>query len=99
MARHRVHNRALVQGIGSKVAGSGVLIAGFLLAASLCFGAPQNPSLPHMFKPESTPAGSIVRIALFVLLITGAIFVVVFCLLVYSVSKFVRVLILVQEGV
>jgi cytochrome c oxidase subunit 2 len=88
MARRRLHNLALIQGIGSKVAGIGVVIAGFLLAARLCFGAPQNPSLPHMFKPESTPSNSIFQIALFVLSITGAIFVVVFCLLVYSVSKF-----------
>jgi cytochrome c oxidase subunit II len=86
--RRRVSDRGLIHGAGSRIAGSGVLVARLLLAASMCFGAPENPSLPHMFKPESTPAHSIFRIALFVLSITGAIFVVVFCLLVYSVTKF-----------
>jgi cytochrome c oxidase subunit II len=83
-----VSYRALLLGVGSKIVGIGLLVAGCALAASLRFGAPENPSLPHMFKPESTPALSIFRIALFVLSITGAIFVVVLCLLVYSVAKF-----------
>jgi cytochrome c oxidase assembly factor CtaG len=49
MTSRRGHHRVWVQGIGSKVAGTGALIACFLLAASLCFGAPENPSLPHLF--------------------------------------------------
>jgi cytochrome c oxidase subunit II len=88
MTRRRVHDRTLTRGTGSKIAGIGVLVAGFLLAASLCFGAPGNPSLPNMFKPESTPADSVFQLARLVLSITGAIFVVVFCLLVYSAAKF-----------
>jgi cytochrome c oxidase subunit 2 len=82
--------RAIGQGLTSKIAGIGVLLAVLLLSASLCFGGPANPSLPNMFKPASTPADSIFRISLFVLSITGLIFAVVFCLLVYTVVKFRR---------
>src|SRR5580692_2789698 len=90
MVRRRVHNRALVQGIGSKVSGIGGLIAGFLLAASLCFGGPANPSPPNMFRPASTPADAIFHISIFVLMISGVIFAVVFWLLVYVLVKFRR---------
>jgi cytochrome c oxidase subunit II len=41
-----------------------------------------------IFSPESTPAKSIFDLSIFVLSITGIIFVVVFTLLVYAVSKF-----------
>lgn len=41
-----------------------------------------------IFSPQSTPAKSIFHLSLFVLAITGIIFVVVFTLLVYSLSKF-----------
>jgi cytochrome c oxidase subunit 2 len=41
-----------------------------------------------IFAPESTPAHSIVRLSLFVLAITGTIFVVVFSLIVYAVIRF-----------
>jgi cytochrome c oxidase subunit 2 len=90
MARRQVHNRALAQGIGSNVAGIGVLIAGFLLATSLCFGGPANPSPPNMFRPASTPADAIFHISIFVLIISGVIFAVVFWLLVYALVKFRR---------
>ncbi|MGB2627307.1 MAG: cytochrome c oxidase subunit II [Candidatus Acidiferrum sp.] len=43
---------------------------------------------PDIFKPASTPADSIHRLSLFVLVITGLIFAVVFSLLVYAVAKF-----------
>ena len=43
---------------------------------------------PSVFSPQSTPAKSIFDLSLFVLSITGIIFVVVFVLLVYSISKF-----------
>src|SRR5580765_1695311 len=43
-----------------------------------------------VFAPKSAPAHSIVHLADFVLLITGAIFVVVFSLLVYAVVRFRR---------
>lgn len=48
--------------------------------------APLSPT--NIFAPDSTPARSIFRISAFVLEITGAIFVVVFSLLVYAVIKF-----------
>jgi cytochrome c oxidase subunit 2 len=75
----------------SKAAGIAVLLGGGLLAASLCFGAPQNPSrIPSIFRPESTPADSIFRLSLLVLTITGLIFLIVFSLLVYSVAMYRR---------
>ena len=45
---------------------------------------------PSIFSPESTPAHSIMRLSWFVLAITGAIFVVVFSLIVYAVVRFRR---------
>src|SRR3984957_16645143 len=42
----------------------------------------------NIFAPASTPAKSIVDLSVFVLVITGIIFVVVFVLLVYSVVRF-----------
>jgi cytochrome c oxidase subunit 2 len=79
------------RGLVSKVAGIVVLLAGFLLAAGLCVGAPTNPAqIPSIFKPESTPADSIFRLSLLVLTITGLIFVIVFSLLVYSIVKYRR---------
>jgi cytochrome c oxidase subunit II len=75
----------------SKVAGIAVLLAGALLAASLCFGAPDNSSqLPSIFDPRSTPTKWIYHLSYFVLSITGLIFVVVFALLIYAVVKFRR---------
>jgi cytochrome c oxidase subunit II len=44
--------------------------------------------VPSIFKTESTPADSIHRLSVFVLVITGMIFVVVFSLLFYAVVKF-----------
>ena len=71
------------------MAGIAVLLAGALLAATLCFGASSDPSqIPSIFRPQSTPANSIVHLSLLVLAITGAIFAVVFSLLAYSVGKF-----------
>ena len=73
----------------SKVAGIAVLLAGALLAASLCFGAPDNSSqLPSIFDPRSTPTKWIYHLSYFVLSITGLIFVVVFALLAYVVVKY-----------
>jgi cytochrome c oxidase subunit II len=73
----------------SKAAGLAVLLGGGLLAASLCFGAPQNPSqVPSIFDPHSTPAESIYHLSHFVLSITGLIFAVVFTLLTYVVVKY-----------
>ena len=62
--------------------------AAFVLAASKASLA--DPAIPSIFSPSSTPADSIYHLALFVLAITGAIFVVVFSLLAYAAIKFRR---------
>jgi len=66
-----------------------------IFAALLCnlvwstAAAAQSPNqIPDIFKPVSTPADSIQRLSLFVLVITGLIFVLVFSLLVYALVKF-----------
>jgi cytochrome c oxidase subunit 2 len=64
---------------------------GFLLwsiASAAAEPAPSSTGLTNIFAPESTPAKSIFDLSIFVLVITGVIFVVVFTLLVYSVVKF-----------
>jgi cytochrome c oxidase subunit II len=77
--------------LASKAAGIAVLLAGGLLAATLCFGASTSTSqAPNIFKPESTYADSIFHLSVLVLAITGIIFVVVFSLLVYCVAKYRR---------
>jgi cytochrome c oxidase subunit II len=48
----------------------------------------QASQVPDIFKPASTPADSIHRLSVFVLVIAGLIFLVVFSLLVYAVGKF-----------
>ena len=62
------------------------------LAASLCLaaidGAAQQVSSTNIFAPASTPARTIFGLSVFVLVLTAAIFCVVFTLLVYSVVKF-----------
>jgi cytochrome c oxidase subunit 2 len=61
-----------------------------LCGLALAFAAPARPS-PNptsIFAPASTPAQSIFALSLFVLMVTGAVFVVVFSLLVYAVVKF-----------
>jgi cytochrome c oxidase subunit 2 len=62
----------------------------FWSAMSVWASEPKGSS-PHgtnIFSPASTPAKSIADLSVFVLVITGIIFVVVFALLVYSVVKF-----------
>src|SRR6516225_2693110 len=67
-----------------------VLLAGVLLAASLCVAAstPADHSVPSIFDVHSTPAESIRHLSHFVLGVTGLIFLVVFSLLSYAVVKF-----------
>jgi cytochrome c oxidase subunit II len=59
-----------------------------LIPASAKSTSSSSTGISNIFAPESTPAKSIVDLSMFVLAITGIIFVVVFTLLVYSVVKF-----------
>jgi len=59
-----------------------------LTYCSLAKSAASSTGLENIFAPESTPAKSILDLSVFVLVICGIIFVVVFTLLVYSISKF-----------
>src|ERR1700682_3521914 len=75
--------------VTSRVAGVLVIVAGILLAASLCTATPPDENLvPRIFQPHPTPADSIVHLSYFVLAITGLIFLVVFSLLTYVIVKF-----------
>ena len=66
-----------------------LLAIGLLLAAALCFASqPIDGRVPSIFDPHSTPAKSIHHFSLFVLSVTGLIFVVVFTLLVFAVVKY-----------
>lgn len=62
----------------------------FWSATSVWASEPKESSFhtTNIFAPASTPARSITDLSVFVLIITGVIFVVVFTLLVYSVVKF-----------
>src|SRR5260221_5685029 len=72
----------------SRVGGVALLLAGVLLAAELCTATPQANPVPSIFDSHSTPADSIRHLSLFVLGVTGLIFLVVFSLLSYVVVKF-----------
>jgi cytochrome c oxidase subunit 2 len=83
-----VHNSD-ARSLRSRVLGVLVLIIGILCAASLCSAAQQNPNaIPSIFDARSTPAEYIRHLSLFVLSITGLIFVVVCGLLIYASLKF-----------
>src|SRR5262249_35229385 len=61
------------------------------LALGVTFTATAEASssnISSIFSPQSTPAKSIFDLSVFVLIITGIIFAVVFTLLVYSITKF-----------
>lgn len=88
--QHRTHSRAAFGSFGLGITGLALLLAGSLLAAVPCFAATNPATTPNIFQPESTPASSIRTLSLFVLTITGLIFVCVFWLLAYSVTKFRR---------
>jgi cytochrome c oxidase subunit II len=60
-----------------------------MYGAAIAFADTAQPWSPtNIFAPASTPAKSIFGLSLFVLAVTGAIFLIVFALLVYSVAKF-----------
>ena len=63
-----------------------VLLSGAALAVFAQPAAPLSPT--NIFAPVSTPSQSIFELSRFVLMVTGAIFIVVFSLLVYAVVKF-----------
>ena len=64
----------------------------FLCAAVTALAEPSHPPLSptNIFAPVSTPAQSIFDLSFFVLMVTAAIFIVVFSLLSYAVLKFRR---------
>ena len=67
--------------------GSQILV--FVWSASAAFADAAPPFSPtNIFAPASTPAKAIFGLSLFVLAVTGVIFLVVFSLLLYSVVKF-----------
>ncbi len=67
------------------------MLTSILVEKVLGAGGKINPALvPSIFAPESTPAHSISHLAVLVLVITGAMFVVVTSLLVYAVIRFRR---------
>lgn len=70
------------------VALQSLLILGAARASASTSGP--DSAIPNIFSPASTPADSIYHLSLFVLGITGVIFIVVFSLLVYTVLKFRR---------
>src|SRR5882724_2469965 len=66
-------------------------IATFVMPLTLSAAENSDTSLiTSIFAPESTPAHSIMRLSVFVLAITGTIFVVVFSLIVCAVVRFRR---------
>jgi cytochrome c oxidase subunit 2 len=69
----------------------GVQILVWICGTGAAFASIVQPSSPtNIFAPASTPAKSIFGLSLFVLAVTGAIFLVVFTLLLYSVVRFRR---------
>lgn len=65
------------------------IVACMCATAAVAFADTAQPLSPtNIFAPASTPAKSIFGLSLFVLAVTGAIFLVVFTLLLYSVVRF-----------
>jgi cytochrome c oxidase subunit II len=70
-----------------RVLGSQILVC--ICCSAAAFADPASPLSPtNIFAPASTPAKSIFELSLFVLAVTGAIFLVVSTLLLYSIVKF-----------
>jgi cytochrome c oxidase subunit II len=61
--------------------------AGAWLSAACCLAQPGTTST-SIFAPNSTPADEIFGLSMFVLLVTGTIFAIVFALLLYAAIKF-----------
>jgi cytochrome c oxidase subunit 2 len=82
-----------LHGVSSKQRNTPVFLSNFVLllwCASAAFADPANAPLSstNIFAPASTPAKSIFGLSLFVLGVTGLIFVVVFTLLVCAIVRF-----------
>jgi len=71
-----------------RVVGSQILVFVWSASAAFAGAAPPPFSPTNIFAPASTPAKAIFGLSLFVLAVTGVIFLVVFSLLLYSVVKF-----------
>jgi heme/copper-type cytochrome/quinol oxidase subunit 2 len=69
--------------------GASAALAVLVSTAAVAKSQP-DPAVPSIFSPASTPADSIYHLSLFVLAVTGLIFVVVFWLLAYVTIKFRR---------
>jgi len=67
---------------------SGLLLAIFLFTGACTAWADGPSAIPNIFAPSTTPAYEIYYLALFVLTITGVIFVVVEGLIVFAIFKF-----------
>jgi cytochrome c oxidase subunit 2 len=78
--------QAVKSSLGKRSTTGVLMLAASLFFARSCFA--RASQVPDIFKPASTPADSIHRLSLFVLLVTGLIFVVVGSLLAYAVMKF-----------
>jgi cytochrome c oxidase subunit II len=79
-------NRSLLAG---RLARLLFLLVSVFLAAGLCMaGQPPDNPIPNIFETHSTPADAIRHLSFFVLVVTGAIFLVVFSLLAYVVVKY-----------
>jgi cytochrome c oxidase subunit II len=89
MKMHRTTHKTDWGVVVGRTTGILVLLAGILFAAGLCNASPSDDNaVPSIFQPHSTPAESIYHLSVFVLAITGVIFLVVFSLLAYAVVKF-----------
>jgi len=64
------------------------VVAVFVFVVSAAAAEAPSGGISNIFAPESTPAKSILDLSVFVLTITGIIFVVVFSLLVYCLARF-----------
>jgi cytochrome c oxidase subunit II len=84
--KNLTHEHDVARVVGP-VAGVLIQLSGVFLAASPSL-AGSGPAIPSIFKPESTPAESIYHLSIFVLTITGIIFVIVFSLIAYAITKF-----------
>jgi cytochrome c oxidase subunit II len=86
---NRIIQKALKLRLRSESIGACVLFGAFLSSAcsSLALAQAASP-VPDIFNTASTPADQIRHLSLFVLIISGLIFAVVFSLLAYAVARF-----------